>query len=279
MSGALVKRWFCGFCLIGWAVVLLHFHASGRLEYYLAPSFHWIVLAGGILAVILAFAYVVLGRSWICADPDCSGCAAHIEDTRFRSWLPLLAVVLLVGGAIAVTEDRFSIQTILNTGFIENASSVPGLRPSFIQEKGDSALDDSIFGEPAFDPKAYLRKTPDGAIIVEIVDLMFASEDAFLRADFVNEPVEVIGQFVPMPDASPQDPRYRLSRLFMWCCAADSRPLAITVATKDIPDFEPMSWVKIRGVARFPVENGKHTVVIEQHSIESSPPPEEEFLF
>jgi len=284
MTLPLIKRWFSGLMIVGWGILLIYFYQSGRLEYYLAPKFHGIVLAAAVLAGLLAILYLVLGRSWICADPDCAGCASHVEDTRFRGWFPLLATLLMMTGSLAITQDAFSLQTVFKTGFLDSPDLLP-MRPDDIERetgKWDNEpldpIDEAVFGEP-FEAKFYLPRTEDGAIRAELVDLIFAVEDDIMLRDFENEDVEVIGQFVPLPDVDPRDPTYKISRFVMWCCAADARPLAVRVSTEAIPELPEMGWVKVKGKATFPVRNGQRTVVIEETSIEPTEKPEGSALY
>ena len=50
-----------------------------------------------------------------------------------------------------------------------------------------------------------------------------------MRADFENKEVELIGQFMPPRADNPKGDRFNLVRMFVICCAADARPVAITV--------------------------------------------------
>lgn len=275
MSIALFKRWFSGFLIVAWAVVLFYFYQSGRLDAYLAEKFHPVVLAASILAMLLAILYLALGRSWVCADPDCAGCAAHVEDTRLRAWTPLVATVLMMGGALFWTQDAFSLQTVFKTGFLDSPDLLP-MDPARDRARTGAPtldpIDDAVFGEP-FEAKFYLPRNEEGEIMAELVDLIFAVEDDVMLADFENEPVEIVGQFVPLPDVDPQNPQYKISRFVMWCCAADARPLAVRISTDSIPQMPEMGWVKVSGIATFPVVNGKRSVVIEQTEIEPTEKP------
>lgn len=283
MTFALFKRLFSGLMIAGWSGLLVYFYQSGRLEYYLAEKFHGIVLCAAGLAGLVALLYLVLGRSWVCADADCAGCAAHVEDTRFRSWFPLLATLLMMSGSLVITQDAFSLQTVFKTGFLDSPDLLP-MRPDDIERESSwdseplDPIDEAVFGEP-FEAKFYLPRTEDGAIRAELVDLIFAVEDEIMMQDFENEDVEIIGQFVPLPDVDPQDPVYKISRFVMWCCAADARPLAVRISTETIPNLPEMGWVKVKGKATFPVRNGQRTVVIEETSVEPTEKPEGSALY
>ena len=67
-----------------------------------------------------------------------------------------------------------------------------------------------------------------GQIKAQTVDLIYAAEEPSMRADFEGKEVEVIGQFMPARENNaPKADRFNLVRMFIICCAADARPVAI----------------------------------------------------
>jgi len=276
MTFPLLKRWTNGLLLLGWAGLFLYFYYSGRLDLYLAPTFHPILIISAWIALLLGILYFLLGRSWVCPDPECTNCLANVEDTRFRSWFPLLATLLLVGGSLAVTRDSFSIQTVFKTGFIDSPAMLgflPNRTRSPDQANHLAPIDHSVFGEP-FEVMFYMPRNEEGRVIAEIIDLIFAVEDDAMRKDFDGEPVELIGQFVPLPPSDVGQAQYKLSRFVMWCCAADARPMAVRIHTDTLPMFPEMGWVKVEGRVRFPIVDGKRTVVVEEEAIEMTERPD-----
>lgn len=125
----------------------------------------------------------------------------------------------------------------------------------------------------------YLQRTKEGYIITEVLDLLYSVQDSQLRKDFEGRTIQLIAQI--MPDKTSEKPtnRFKAVRMFMSCCAADARPVATLVETKNLPDFAEMTWVKVIGTATFPVEKGKRTAVIQAISVEETKPPEEAMLF
>ena len=73
--------------------------------------------------------------------------------------------------------------------------------------------------------------------------------------------------------------RFKAVRMFMTCCAADARPVATIVESETPPGVEEMTWVKITGIATFPVENGKRQAVLKAHVVEKTSPPDESMLY
>jgi uncharacterized repeat protein (TIGR03943 family) len=136
----------------------------------------------------------------------------------------------------------------------------------------------------------YLQKTAEGYILAEVLDLLYAIQDSQLRKDFEGKTVQLIAQMMPMGDKPNQTgatveaaagaaKRFKAVRMFMTCCAADSRPVSTLVEAQNLPDLPEMTWVKIVGKATFPMENGKRIGVLQANSVEQTKPPEESILF
>jgi uncharacterized membrane protein YcgQ (UPF0703/DUF1980 family) len=139
--------------------------------------------------------------------------------------------------------------------------------------------DGSVAEGTMMDPSLYLKKNADGYIVAEAVDLLYAAGEPTMREDFENKQVEVTGQFLPALTGNPNGDRFNLTRLFVMCCAADARPVAISVQTNPAIDLPKMTWVKVRGKATFPVEGGRHMPVIVAESTTETDAPEESFLY
>ena len=84
-----------------------------------------------------------------------------------------------------------------------------------------------------------------------------------------------------MPDATnnASGKRFKAVRMFMTCCAADARPVAVLAESDTKTDLPEMSWIKITGTATFPVENGRRIAVLKADKVEKCNPPEETMLY
>ena len=125
----------------------------------------------------------------------------------------------------------------------------------------------------------YLVRTPDGKIVAEVLDLLYAAQDNLLRKDFEGQRVELVGQFMPDSSNNPGANRFKAVRMFMTCCAADARPVATLVEAKQLPNFPEMTWVKITGYPTFPVEKGRRISVLMAESVEKTEPPAEAMIY
>jgi uncharacterized membrane protein YcgQ (UPF0703/DUF1980 family) len=125
----------------------------------------------------------------------------------------------------------------------------------------------------------YLQRTPEGHIVAEVLDLLYAAQDNVLRKDFEGQTVELIGQLMPDATNNAKGNRFKAVRMFMTCCAADARPVATLVESAQPPSLPEMTWIKITGTATFPVENGRRTAVLKANRVEKTEPPAETMLY
>ena len=107
--------------------------------------------------------------------------------------------------------------------------------------------------------------------------------DGYRRLDLVvadaGDAVAVEGRLVPDGDAPPT--QQRLYRLFITCCAADSRPIPIIARFRDdgVPPVEPNSWIRLSGVITYPDEGrGPEPVLKVDFAEVTEPPIEESFM-
>ena len=74
------------------------------------------------------------------------------------------------------------------------------------------------------------------------------------------------------PDAATR--RLRLFRMFVECCAADMRPLPVTIEFKDgIPTYEEMGWVKVVGKVRYEHVDGVTAPIVDVIAMEPTAEP------
>jgi len=249
-----------------WGIVLTYFHLSNRIASLLHPAFHiYTAISGGVLLLLsLALLLTIPG-----------GSATH--GLRHTGIFPLLLLTLPLLAATMLSPGNFGATTVMNRGLIGNIADLPGFSPPH-----DPALpnaDGSVAEGTMMDPSLYLKKNADGYIMAEAVDLLYAAGEATMREDFENKKIEVSGQFLPALTGNPHGDRFNLTRLFVMCCAADARPVAISVQSLPATDLPKMTWVKVRGKATFPVEGGRHTPVVIAESVTETDAPQESFLY
>jgi uncharacterized membrane protein YcgQ (UPF0703/DUF1980 family) len=124
----------------------------------------------------------------------------------------------------------------------------------------------------------YLQRTPEGYIVAEVLDLLYAAQDNVLRKDFEDKTVQLVVQYMPDTGATAGSARFKGVRMFMTCCAADARPIATLIEGEKLPTVPEMTWVKVTGKATFPVERGRRISVVKAEKVEKTEPPPESML-
>lgn len=292
----LFARWLPAATLATWSGVLLYFHFSQRMQNMLAPEFRVYALIAAVVLAIMAVCFVVFkGDATCCSSGECGHGLSRLASGKLLTFL-----VLLVPIAAAA---RYSPREGFSKSFVENrgmATSIEefgagGPRPADgkldVRKPVDLSLPSKDGTQPATStgtppppveeksPTDYLVRTPEGNIVAEVLDLLYAAQDNVLREDFEGKRVELIGQFMPDSSGAPGGARFKAVRMFMTCCAADARPVATLVEADKLPDFPEMTWVKITGTPSFPVEKGRRTSVLKAEKVEKTEPPPESMIY
>lgn len=254
--------------LLIWGTVLCYFNFSGRIAAYLHPAFHLASLLSGIALVLLSVVMYRLGgaESCECANPHCKA-----NGEFWKKILAWAVIVLPLLGTVISSPSQFSETAVLNRGVVESMEQMPAI-PSGAQ--GTPWAND-----PSMDAASYLAKTPEGFIKAETIDLLFAAQELQLRPDFENKEIEILGQYLPNRKAEGTCNKFQLVRLFVMCCAADARPIGVSIQAKNPVAFSEMTWLKIKGKATFPKQGGRVIPLVMANSIEEVPPPQERFVY
>lgn len=251
-----------------WGVVLAYFCFSGRISAYLHPAFHiYTAISAGVLILIAVVLLLTVGAE---NAPSKRGALRGQIFTSFILVAPLLA-------ATGISPSEFGAATVENRGLVEHISDLPAFTTP--TEPALPTADGSIGPETPIDAASYLKRTDTGKIKAETVDLLYAAAEPTMREDFENKDVELIGQFLPMRSGNPTGDRFNLVRMFVMCCAADARPVAVAVQTPDGTTFPDMTWLKITGRATFPIESGRRSPLIVAESIQEIDAPPETFIY
>jgi uncharacterized membrane protein YcgQ (UPF0703/DUF1980 family) len=118
-----------------------------------------------------------------------------------------------------------------------------------------------------------------GAMPLQIIDMLYAIQMPSYREEFEGREVELIGQYVPMTTGNPKGDRFQAIRMFITCCAADAKPVGVTVQYPSALKIPEMGWVKIIGKPTFPMEGGRRTAVLEASTVEPCAAPSEPFVY
>jgi uncharacterized repeat protein (TIGR03943 family) len=260
-----------GLTLVGLGSVFVIFYLSGRIDRYLNPLFRPLVLFAGAGAIIAGLVYLLTTHSGqCCIDGDC----VHRHINRPAWSLTFFGVICLsvLAGAM-FSKDAFDQQIVANRGFIEDATKLPG-SPSFRPGDPQNRIMGAHINE-ALSDSGDLPIAEDGNAELEVTDLLYAETQEPLRKTILGKTVEVVGQFI----SGDAPGRFKLVRIFMWCCAADARPVYVPVEISGPLDVSDMEWVRVIGTAEFSTNDGHTRVLLRASDIEVSDPPAEAMLF
>ncbi|MBV8353601.1 MAG: TIGR03943 family protein [Verrucomicrobia bacterium] len=301
-----------GITLIGVGAVLLDFFFTGRLDQYLHPQFrYWTLLAGVIFCVAGVVYAAGKTTSQCCIDGECVHQSAN---SPVRSLVAFLVLFVPLAAGVALSKDSYDQHAVLNRGFVQDITKLPSRSGSLpaptpndqvippqalgadMDERASEPLPQDTPSSPP-DPNAvakggtgqanpavpssddngsqYLPKAADGNVALEVTDLLYAEAEDSLRKMFTDKTIEVIGQYLPGSDAK----QFKLVRMFIVCCAADARPLAVPVEVSGPMTATEMGWVKVVGKPIFTQQGDRAHVVLKADKVESTDPPAEAMLY
>ncbi len=266
-----LRRILFSLAVLVWSATLLYFHATGRINKYLAPDFRPIAFVGGLgLAVLGLFNLFTAGQSADCGH-DHGGEEGHHdhETSDIHPIGALLIMVMPVLCSVAWTKDEYSASALARKGLYDAPSNIT---TPFLASAMPPLTREEI-------EKTH-RKTPDGYHEFSLMELFFATGDRELQGAIDGMRVETEGRWVEEKTRNPQGTRKRLYRLFITCCAADSRAIPIVLEYgKTPPEFPENGWVKVAGTMRFPLEEGViQPVLVVDRTLAAEPPFEESFM-
>ncbi len=156
----------------------------------------------------------------------------------------------------------------------------------------EKSEDDDGWGEFTLeDLKRMVPQSSEGNFMLEVPQLFYTANDTELQRVLEGLPIETIAQVMPVSTddadvaaegaALPATPtpidnskRLRLFRMFIECCAADMRPLPVTIQFKDaLPEYEEMGWVKVVGKVRYEHVDGVTTPIVDVITMEPTAEP------
>jgi uncharacterized repeat protein (TIGR03943 family) len=297
-----------GITLLALGGVLISFCLNGRIDQYLHPLFRPWVLIGGAAFCVAGTIYLLAKKSMnCCLDGEC----VHTNrQSPVRAAAAFGVIVLPLVAGTFVSKDGYDKQAILNRGFVQDVSKLPGraapkptnptippgalgadqderasAEPPLPQNQGvptppktlaktngtgqnEAAVDDSS--------EQFLPRAADGNVMLEVTDLLYGESEESLRKEFVGKTIEVVGQYLP----GTKENEFKIVRMLIVCCAADARPIAVSVRPEKPVSIADMSWVKVIGTAEYQ-ENGsaKAKVTLKAVQVEPTDPPQDAMLY
>jgi uncharacterized repeat protein (TIGR03943 family) len=200
----------------------------------------------------------------------------------FKTILLLLPLAIIVSGK----ATAYSITTIQNRGVVDNINKLPSAKAGAAaaasaapSTKSTASVTSSVTTVATNDARTSAPAASGGPMPLQVIDMLFAVQMPSYRGEFEGKEVELIGQYIPMTTGNPKGDRFQAIRMFINCCAADAKPVGVTVQYPRPLEVSEMGWVKITGKPTFPMEGGSRTAVLEATKVEECPAPSEPFLY
>lgn len=255
------------FLLLLWGMFVLWISWNGQLAVYLHPALqHYAIAAGIVLLGLSGFAFRALFSRGSSVHDCCHGEGhhehGHHHGAASQSLLPLLCKTLLLVLPIALyfsgQAGRFTLTTVQNRGVVDDLQKLPSANRTI----GESPSGTTV-----------------GVMPVQVIDMLYAVQMPTYREEFEGKKVELTGQFVPLSTGNPKGDRFQAVRLFITCCAADAKPVGVTVRYPKQLKVPEMGWIRIIGTPTFPMEGGRRTAILEATEVTPCPAPDEPFLY
>lgn len=261
--------------LMFWGAGILWLAGSGRLPNYLHPSLQPFTVAAGLLLILLA-GFAIMRLASMRAEPHHSCCCDHDAHGQehhhggegaaalFAKTLVLLVPIFML---LSGYSDRFTTATVANRGVVQDLSKLPAANASAAKAAGNTQVAESSPGQTG------------GAMPIQVIDMLYALQMPSYREEFEGKEVEMIAQYVPMTTGNPKGDRFQAVRMFITCCAADAKPVGVTVRASGIPKVPEMGWIRITGKPAFPMEGGRRAAILEASKVEPCDAPSEPFVY
>lgn len=255
--------------LLLWGIFILRLGWSGQLAGYLHPSLQPYTVAAGaalsLLSLLIFRGFLMIPKAAhdCCHDHGCAGDHHDHGEIRLGAFSFRTILLLLPLGIILSGEGiNFTMVTVQNRGVVDDLAKLPSANSAASMAEAPSA-----------------RNSAAGVMPLQIIDMLYALQMPSYREEFEGRQVELIGQFVPMTTGNPKGDRFQAIRMFITCCAADAKPVGVTVQYQRPLRIPEMGWVKIIGKPTFPMEGGRRTAVLEATTVEPCTAPAEPFVY
>jgi uncharacterized repeat protein (TIGR03943 family) len=272
-----ITRWLTPCTLLAWGAVFTGTYFTGGVLRLLHPAFRELSAAAGITLIALALLWpFVAGGS--CGDEHHDH--SHDEVSPLRGVLRAFILVAPVVACLLVNPTGFSAVALRNReepGGIRLTAPPSAAVQAAVNASTATPADATapIVGDAILEPEPAPANTGE-ALDATLSDLHFLADEAKLREEFKGRLVKVVGQ---VSRESSSSGRYRLTRMVMWCCAADARPLAVGVTGDPGAQMQDMAWVEVTGRIQFEMFMGKPVPAVIQSSVRPVDAPAEAFLF
>jgi uncharacterized repeat protein (TIGR03943 family) len=269
--------------LVGLGSVFLSFYWSGRIDQYLNPLFRPLVLAGGLVTLIVGLGRLLTSapeHHHHCSEGDCDHQHAN-GILRSLVCFALVCIPVLAGGTFS--KDAFDPQILASRAPIDEDVEPAGPYMSNVSSPASglyrvASSAGFLRGQQHTNGNGLASNAPvpgDGTIPVEVTDLLRAETIEPLRNAIAGKIVAVVGQFVP----GSKENSFKLTRMFIWCCAADARPIHVKVEVPVPVNVPKLQWVKVIGTPEYSTDGDHARLVVKAESVVPIKPPKDTMLY
>ncbi len=201
-----------------------------------------------------------------------------------------------VGYAALRSPHEFSPRAIMNKGLYRSSYEVTRPDKSLARGVATGENRDAVGGMEgsatettttadigAFslaDLEAQVGRDAAGYFELEVPELYYTAGDLEVRRVLEGQPVVTVAQVMPEKFNNPEGTRVRIFRIFIECCAADARPLAIPVEFgRTPPEFREMGWVEVRGHMTYRPEGGTTVPILLAEEMVETDEPEQKMMY
>ncbi|KGA98589.1 hypothetical protein AJ85_20225 [Alkalihalobacillus alcalophilus ATCC 27647 = CGMCC 1.3604] len=225
--------YFSGILLLGFGLLLLAMILSGSLDYYVAPSMHFIVIIGMVFFLLLGLSQIWRSTATAKETHSCN-CVAHEETKKGKNSTLLLLFIILVIGFIL---PDYALSTKM--------AELKGISYTF------PLSDDRLEKNSDFIEEHYTRIARE----VEQNEKLIVQDEMFLdvlallhlRLDsYIGKEIEFTG-FVH-DDPLLEKGELAIARFAFTCCVADAIGYGFIVQSSEHSDHLKSGWVTVRGV-------------------------------
>jgi hypothetical protein len=221
-------------------------------------------------------------------------------ETLGSTVVAALLICAMVGYAAMRSPHAFSPRAIINKGLYRSNPETIRSDRSFAKAATDSAQAPDVAGSEdgqsantvsteqadelsAFslaDLEAQVDRDDRGYFELQVPELYYTAGDLEVRRVLEGQPVVTVAQVMPEKFNNPEGTRLRIFRIFIECCAADARPLAIPVEFgAKPPEFREMSWVEVRGKMTYQREAGSTVPILLVEEMIDTDEPEQTMMY
>lgn len=236
--------------LIGLSVYFAYVLVSGRLTYYIAASFEWLLYMGAALFLLLglASAYRLLSVHGLVKHKNDVHNHAHDHSHGAPSWgvLAVVALPLILGTLIPARALGSDAVGTINT-----------------QLGANTTLTNTVFN---IDP---LNRN-----VLDWLRVFGAVDD---YAELSGQPADLIGFVYREPSFGANE--FMVARFTISCCVADSSALGVPAVYDGAADIATDRWVRVLGTFEVRPFRDDEVPVLMVTSLETVEQPEHPYLY